>query len=91
MSHSSRRAIAGIAAASERASQICAECIRRLDECETEGELKLVFDWAKSRGGLFLRSGEDDRRLRDAYDRAKARIRAVASGHRPVQQGMAEA
>lgn len=83
MSQSTRRAIAGTMAGAKFAAEGCEEAIRRYDACNTVADVRAVLDWAKARGGWFLRTGEDDRRLVAAFERARARANAAAKSDQP--------
>jgi hypothetical protein len=78
MSQSTRRAIAGTMAGERFALEGCEEAIRRYDACQTVQDIRDVLVWAKKRGGWLLRPIEADRRMHEAFERARVRVR---SGH----------
>jgi hypothetical protein len=73
VSYGTRKAIAGTQAGERFAHEGCEEAIRRCDACQTNADIRAVLDWCRDRGGWFLRSSEDDKRLREAFDRARQR------------------
>jgi hypothetical protein len=83
MSRSTRRAIAGTAAGCRLAHEGCEEAIRRYDACRTNADIRAVLDWSKERGGWLLRSSEDDRRMKEAFNRARLRCGAAAQEGTP--------
>jgi hypothetical protein len=74
MSYGTRKAIAGTMAGESFAHDGCEEAIRRYDACQTVADVRAVLAWAKNRGGWFLRIGDDDRRMKDAFERARKRV-----------------
>lgn len=76
MSYGTRKAIAGTMAGERFAHEGCEEAIRRYDACQTNADIRAVLAWSTERGGWFLRTAEDDRRIKDAFNRA--RLRAVS-------------
>jgi hypothetical protein len=73
MSYGTRKAIAGGMAGERFAHEGCVEAIKRFDACNTQAEIGEVFAWVKLRGGWFLRSSEDEKLMRLAYESAKVR------------------
>ena len=80
MGYGTRKAIAGTMAGERFAHEGCEEAIRRYDACQTNADIRAVLAWSTERGGWFLRSTEDDRRMREAFDRARHRA-GSASPH----------
>jgi hypothetical protein len=85
VSYGTRKAIAGVRAGERFAHEGCEEAIGRYDACQTAADVRAVLAWCKDRGGWFLRSDDDDRRMREAFDRA--RLRAAARRGRGDPEG----
>jgi hypothetical protein len=73
MCYGTRKAIAGMMKAGEYAASGAGEFVRRMDAAATAEDVRGVLAWAKARGGWFLHTGEDDRLMRQAFERAKTR------------------
>lgn len=72
MSYGTRKAIAGTQRGEMFAAAGVEEAVRRY-ACQTVEDIRAVLAWAKARGGWWLRTADDDERMKDAYLRAVAR------------------
>ena len=68
------KASAGIAKATRNAAADVDEAVRRYDACQTVADVRAVLDWTGTRGDWFFRTAEDDKRMREAFERARARV-----------------